>query len=620
MKVRDQLLRSREVALTAATRLPVGYLLEAASPRTVCESCQAALRRQRSATRHPVGLMLGRPRVRLVQKQCPACGRVYPAQVYAQWVPPQGNYAFDLIVAVGLARFQGQRQNQEIQQELEQGWGLRLPGSTVSELAQTFLDCLAATHQAHLPELRRRLREDGGYALHVDGTCEAGTALVFTALAGNRGWTLAGAKLATEEAAGIAALLRRCVEAFGTPLALVRDLSPAIENARQQVMPDVPDLICQYHFLENVGSRLCEPPHVRLTAGLRRLKIRRSLHTLRHHLLATSREKGAPLSALQIAQLLRAPERAAQLDPAQGRRALAYLLLDWLEDYGADLSGQYFPFDLPSLAFYRRCHLLYELLVQILADLPDAAPSFSTLQTMRRHLASLEQDPDLSAAAARLEKAAALFNELRLTLRLSPQTPLTGPRLAPAEAPPQAQLREQDLGRWSALLQERTTTEQDPDRLADLQTVRSYLDKYQDKLSGHLIPLQDRPQPFVVQRTNNLCERRFGVTKQGLRRRVGARKLTRHVHALRPEQFLVANLDHPDYLDIICAGRLENLPAAFAQNWQAARTIRTERRKKTTCRPIPVSKKCLREDGFLSRIQLAVVTLSQPTNAEELVA
>jgi len=612
LKVRYQLLRDGEAALTAATRLPVGYVLEAASPQNVCERCQRPLRRQRSVSRHPVGLMLGQPRVRLIYQQCPLCGRVYRPEVYPREVPSQGQYAFDLIVEVGLARFQRHRQNREIQQELERGWGLHLSSSTVSELAQTFLDGLGATHQAHLPELRQRLHQDGGYTLHVDGTCEAGTAQVFTAVAGNRGWTLAGAKLATEEAGGIGALLRGCVEGFGRPLALVRDLSSAIRTAHREVMPDVPDLICQYHFLENVGLRLCESPHVRLTNSLRRLRIRPALNSLRHHLLANSRNKGISLSSVQIAQLLREPERAGLPDPAQGRRALAYLLLDWLEDYTADLSGRYFPFDLPSLAFYRRCRLLQERLVHMLTAKPDLARTFSTLLTLRRHLALLEEDPELRAAAARLEKAATLFNELRDTLRLSLEMPLTGPQPLLTERPTQAQLREQDLREWTARLRQRTVTEQDPERLVDLKTVLAYLDKYQAHLGGHLIPLPGHPQPFVVQRTNNLCERRFGETKRGVRRRVGARELIRQVQALRPEQFLVANLDHPDYLQIICAGRLENLATAFAQNWQAAQIIRTERRKKATCRAIPVSKKCLREDAFLSHVQHAISIVNQP--------
>jgi hypothetical protein len=106
--------------------------------------------------------MLGEPQVRYVEKKCVRCGKVHHPETYHQLVPPQGNYAFDLIVAVGLARFRQHRQNGEIQAELRSRYGLRLPCSTINELAHAFLDGLAATHQTRAAELRKRLDEDGG--------------------------------------------------------------------------------------------------------------------------------------------------------------------------------------------------------------------------------------------------------------------------------------------------------------------------------------------------------------------------------------------------------------------------------------------------------------------------
>ena len=142
-------------------------------------------------------------------------------------------------------------------------WGLLLPSSTINELAHTFLDYLAATHQARAPQLRKRLEEDGGYVLHVDGTCEPGTDTVFNAVAGNRGWTLAGAKMSGEDVKQIAGLLRRCVESFGTPLALVRDLSPQIEAAGKEAIcgglgPDLPLPLPGKRGQQTVREAACE--------------------------------------------------------------------------------------------------------------------------------------------------------------------------------------------------------------------------------------------------------------------------------------------------------------------------------------------------------------------------
>jgi len=606
--------------MSAATRLPMHYSLEVASEQTVCDLCQVPLRRQRTSTHYPIGVLLGQPRVRSVEKQCPVCRRIYKAEEYPQLVPPHGNYAFDLMVEVGLARFLRHRQNQEIQKELDGGWGLRLSCSTISELAQSFLDYLAAAHQAHVPELQERLRQDGGYALHVDGTCEAGTDILFNAVAGNRGWTLTGCKMAAEDAPQIQSLLRRCVEWFGQPLALVRDLSGQIEIAHQQVMPEIPDLICQYHFLLNVGTKLCEKHHTKLTACLRRLKVRHAFRSLRHNMLRITKQQ-LTLTPAQIELLLTAPEQSTDLDLAQKRRVVAYMLLCWLEDYGADLQGEYFPFDLPSLALYRRYHTVHRLLAQTMAAMDSPNQVFSTLETILRHLTTVVEDGELAATAERLEKAASLFNELREVLRLSSND---GRSLlhqcSVTDGPIQAHQREKHLLKWIDQLRQRQAAESNADRAADTATVLDYLQKYYSKLVGHVIVLNDPANPFVVQRTNNLSEYRFGSAKQGLRRKLGTKNLARYVQAMRPEELLVANLNDPDYLQIVCGGSLENLAISFAENWQAGQKIRIQRKSKVTSHPIPTGKKRLREDGFLSRLKGAVIFLIQQATNQRVAA
>lgn len=537
--------------------------------------------------------------VRSVQKQCPVCHQMYCSEDYPELVPAFANYSFDLIVEIGLARFLRYRQNEEIRHELKQNWGLQLPCSTISELAQSFLDYLAAVHQAHIPELRERLQQDGGYALHVDGTCEAGTEILFNAVAGNRGWTLAGCKMATEDATQIAGLLRLCVEWFGLPLTLVRDLSVQIETAHQQVMPSVSDLICQYHFLENVGMKLCEKHHAKLTNWLRRLKIRPTLSVMRRNLVRSSKRK-ASLTSAEIDNLISHPEQANHLDAVQTRRWLAYALLRWVEDYGADLQGEYFPFDLPSLALYDRYQALHAQLGRILPTMDSHDQAFRTLESIQRHLTAVLQDAEVVETAQRLKKAAGLFNELREALRLTANRcqPLLHQRSV-ADGPVLARHREEYLRKWISQLKQRRASEQDPDLSTNFGVVLDYLEKYSGKLTGHIITLQDQRQPFVVQRTNNLSEHRFGRTKQGLRRKLGVRNLSRYLQAMRPEEFLVDNLRCPDYLQIVCGGSLDNLASEFARNQQAAQLIRSQRKEETSNHPIPVKRKNLRDKNFL---------------------
>jgi len=606
LKLRFQLVGSLPGPLPRACQLPKHYSLEVASDREACLHCSGPLWRVRTSTHYPLGLMLGRPRVRLIHKQCSTCQQADSLEAYYQYVPPGGNYAYDLIVEVGLARLCDHRQDAEIQRDLQERWGWSPPASSIGQLAHSFLDGLAAIHGVHIPVLRQRLAEDGGYALHLDGTCEPGTEVTFAGFAGSRGWTLEVAKMTTENAPEISKLLRRCVEHFGTPLAVVRDLSKNIEKAKQEVIADVPDLICHYHFLENVGTKLCEKPHAQLTNALRRLKIRPALSSLRKELVRWSR-KGTPLSATQIDHLLSHPEQIAELDAVALRRFVVYVLLRWVEDFGADLRGEYFPFDLPSLAFYRRGQRLGEWVSELLAAENFPQREFSTLQTMARHLASLREDPQVVAAAERLEKAGALFEELRQILRLSsqPHERLLRGR-GPCEGREVVETLPQRLKQWRDRLRQRNGRERDQDKRADQKTVLGYLEKYQKQLVGHVIPLPGREKPLVVARTNNLAEHRFGSIKQGARRKVGAKKLTRYLQAMRAEELLVPNLADPEYVEIVCPGGLANLPATFAKHWHLAQAIRAERQEPTTDHPLPTTKNQIRHPRLLERIKQTV--------------
>lgn len=607
MKIRAQLVRQFGGQLPETCQLPDGYALEFVSPSDMCPNCRQGLRRIRTSIHQPVGLMLGKPRVRCVQKGCVHCDWTDSFDGYRQLVPPGGNYAFDVMVEVGLARLRGLKQDTEIQDQLQQRWGLTLPLSAIGLLTDSFLDGLAAAHQAHLSALRRQLEQDGGFAMHLDGTCEPGTDVLFAAIAAPRLWTLDTAKMTSENAEEISQLLRRCVRDFGSPLAVMRDLSKTIRAAKEAVIPDVPDLICHYHFLENVGRKLCEKPHTKLTKDLRRLKTRAALRTLRKEMVRWSRRGNTPLSPQRIEELFSHPQQAKDVDLVTLRRLVAYVLLRWLDDFGSDLHGEYFPFDLPSLAFYRRSRQLGQWLKTLLAVKDFPSQKFSTLVTMLRHLSALEDDAAIVVAAGRLEQAAALFDELREVLRLnsSPEHLLRGRE--PSETQEQIKSIPKRLKQWQARLQKRMLRESDADRCRDQQTVLDYLKTYKDQLVGHVIVLEGHSEPLVVSRTNNVSEHRFGRTKRALRRKVGTKKLTRYIQAMRPEVLLLPNLEDTAYLAIVYGGSLANLPSVFAEHWSLARAIRRERQQPKTGHPMPTTKKQLRRPNLLGIIQQLVL-------------
>lgn len=587
--------------------LPKGYALDVVTSRNLCE-CGETLRKQWLETRRPRGILLGEPLLTHHIKQCPECRRVYGCERLGELIPPHGNYAFDLIVAVGRARFLEQKQNKEIQQDLQNRFRLLVPCSTISHLANTFLDSLGAVHYDGAARVNALIHRDGGYALHLDGTCEAGTDTIFAAIDGRSGLVLVSGKIPTENKEDIAKLIRRCVELFGRPISVMRDLSGNIDMAVNAELSDkdIVNLLCHYHFLENVGTRLHAKLHVNLTKRLRKLKVRATMKNVRHDLVKRNKT-GVQLSEQQIMEILEDPRKALVLDAVQLQRYLAYLFLRWLNDYATELKGEYFPFDLPALTFYRRCVKLHAVLGALLGNYKLKSRQFHAFQSIHSKLAVVREDEELVTTAARLEKSEELFNELRAVLRFD--SPGNKPVLR--QHPPRSTLAdalqtESRLNAFRSRLERVVADHVDVDRCEDARVVLGYIDKYWEKLFGHVIRIEGRTEPILVARTNNVPEHCFARAKQRLRRKLGIKKLTRCVQAIRPEILLIANLKSPSYIESLYGGNLENMPSVFATHSSKAKNTRQQRRTEISTHPMSLSKKKLRDEDFLPQIGIVV--------------
>jgi hypothetical protein len=87
---------------------------------------------------------------------------------------------------------------------------------------------------------------------------------------------------------------------------------------------------------------------------------------------------------------------------------------------------------------------------------------------------------------------------------------------------------------------------------------------------------------------------------------LGLKKLTRCVQAMRPEVLLVNNLESQPYLNALYGGNLENMASVFARNWRDGKNLRQRRRTEHSKRPMPLSKRKLRDEHFLPQIGIAM--------------
>ena len=132
------------------------------------------------------------------------------------------------------------------------------------------------------------------------------------------------------------------------------------------------------------------------------------------------------------------------------------------------------------------------------------------------------------------------------------------------------------------------------------EAILTHIDNHGENLWGHAIRLPESAGGGVrlVARTNLMAESFFKMLKHNERRRSGRKNLGQDLEHLRAEAALVRNLEHEDYMRIVC-GSLNQLPAAFAE------LDKLERQKRLNGESIKDQ-----EDDLQTILQLASASLS----------
>jgi len=541
---------------------------EEETPRR-CSVCGDPTRVRKTWERTGVTLIHGSFRLRQTVRVCSCPGSKHTGAL-TSLIPPRSVVGYDVMAYVGLERFVGHRQREEIRASLAADHGISLSSGEISVLARRFLAYLERLHHISAPSLRAALAADGGWPLHVDATGEDGRGTLLVAFAGWRHWVLGAWKIPTERADAIVPRLREVTFRFGPPCAIVRDLGRAMTQAAEKLATDlkrsIPVLACHLHFLSDVGKDLLDEGHDRLRLLFRQANLRSQLRTLARDL---GRNLGENINEA------RAGLRRWQNETGQGHRlppgcagiATVRALAQWVLDYPADTSGDGFPFDLPWLALYDRCLEASSALVAFVEEPSEDPAVRKPLDRLRRILQPV-QDPGLASVAERLRRRAGLFAELRKALRLHKESNRGKLRSAkPAQTAVELKdIRSQVRHLVRSLRQRRPIQRPTQELREAIDIVLSHLERHGRFLWGHAIRLPEKAGGDVrlVDRTNNLIESQFHALKHGERRRSGRKILTQDFERLPPAAALAANLTHADYVSIVC-GSLDRLPEAFAR-------------------------------------------------------
>jgi len=472
--------------------------------------------------------------------QCPSCGKVFGSDALLRLVPARSNVAYDVMVFVGRSLYQHHKTTDETRAELA-ARNVFLCPSEINYLGRKFVLYLARSHRQAIPRIRETMALAGGYMLHLDATHSGDAPALMTGLDSLSKIVLANIKIPSEHADHIVPFLKEIKESYGTPRACVHDMGYGICKAVKEVFPSVPDFICHFHFLRDIGKDFLDPAYRKLRNRLRTHSISSKLCALvRETRQAACKQASNPIG---LAKAILNAEQTPPLLPLLSAYGLALWAL-----HGKHSGGGYgFPFDRPLLSFAERLTELDRQMPRLLnLSKNDEPNNIQYLYKLYWAASEVAEDPSFKNLVDELQWRSRIFDSLRTAMRIA----LPGGSGLNDDGTTQAisTIREGVMAFRTRIDQDRTLAS-DPLCLNMVKQINKYL----DKLFNNPIVV-DTPEGTVTlypQRTNNILEQFFRALNRGNRRKTGNNSMQRMLKNMLVDTPLVKNLDNPDYMALL---------------------------------------------------------------------
>jgi hypothetical protein len=378
----------------------------------------------------------------------------------------------------------------------------------------------------------------GGYILHLDGTCEGDSPPLFSCIDAVSDIVLGNKKMPSQDSKHIIPLLNTFKSNDGNPIALVHDRGNAILKAVKSVFPTVPDYICHFHFLRDIGKDLFEGEYRTIRRYTTSFKVKPALR------------KSVKVLKIQIdddpdlsAQLEAYTEKdtSAAVPTARSPEVTAYLLISWVLGANSASNGFRFPFDQPHLVFHQRLQQVYPKLKKLKEKGLKALPLVALSKALT--------DKTLKKARARIEQKITTFNQLREAMRIACTDSELGLNDEGDDDIENIERRVKafrDCKKWQALVAKNT----------GYPKMIKQIDKYWAKRFARQIQVDTPAGKIIIQpqRTNNLMEQTFRFLKCGRRRKSGQHSLNKALVGMFADTLLVRNLNNSDHMAILLKG------------------------------------------------------------------
>jgi len=521
-------------------------------------------------------------------------GTVYQSRQLRTLTPYRATFGYDVLVHVGRALFMHCHNEQEIIKDLASN-NVVISQREIGFLGKKFIAYLAIAHQQSRHRLKQVMASRGGYILHLDGTCEGDSPHLFTGMDGIAQIVLDNIKLPSEKAELLIPFFQRIKQQYGDPVALVHDMGRGILSAVKAVFQGIPDFICHFHFLRDIGKDLFDKEYAIIRNRLKKHKIRSLLRQRAKLLEKVIGDDSQSFYHLAVSIDNGEPPVMEKMAPMA-----AYIMIHWVFDR-SELEGYGFPFDCPHLVFYRKLTVLHDMVnAQV-----GTNKAFSGLW---RPLTKVVEDQQLKRAASQMDKKVKVFNKLRTALSIA--VPQSNKGLNDDGQLKPIKSIEKEVKKFrQEILSEK---EQCKD---DYKNMIKQIDKYWDKLFADPIVVNTPNGQLTIQpqRTNNIMERFFRDLKRSNRKKSGTISLNRMLRSILADTPLVKNLDNPDYLEIILDG-CNTLEERFEKIDGRMVLEKLEVAKKNNDRISPEVKKIIRRPDLPERLTILLNDSNIDTN------
>lgn len=558
-----------------------------------CPTCRSSLNIQKTWKKEVVTMDIGSFRAKETVMMCPHGHGSLVSKQLRNLAPEKGTFGFDVIVEVGYSLFVHSCNNEEIQAKLA-AKNVFMSEREVGYLGRKFIIYLAIAHRQSQSRLRSFMTRNGGYILHLDGTCEGDSPNLFCGLDGISELVLDSIKIPSEKKDTLIPFFHGIKEKYGEPIALVHDMGKGIIAAVEVVFPGVADFICHFHFLRDIGKDLLLEDYTALQKRLRKLKVRPLLRQRAKYLEQKIAPDNPSFDEIMASIGLGTWEtHSFEHFPL----VAVYVLINWVFEYPSQSKAYGFPFDRQHLDFYRRLQKIHHLLGQIMdahlsATVKEHKPVFKFYEKFK----IIAEDERLNTLAASLERKAEVFDKLREAMRIAQPDGKEGLNDDGGDETDMKSIEKSMAAfrKWLLKQKRHKTT---------YAGMVKQLDKYWVKLFADPIPVSttDGDSYVYPQRTNNLLERFFRGEKQRSRKKNGTASLNKVLKSALAETPMVQNLNNSKYVEIILNG-CPNLEERFSQIDNHLVQEEMKNARNSTEKILPAIKKLVRNSDLTMNI------------------